>query len=166
LSVLILAGWPVAAEADDNDPAAWCKNGGIPFDATDANRLSDAEIRRVFSGKRLGYIRETIKPPGQYLNAYRELRSDGSVAHVCQNGPTANGPWRLCKLIGSEQKSVAGARDVGVWNIKNRTLCTTPAAFGPRAEVCFAIHRQGETLAARQVSGPRTYCIQGVVTAQ
>lgn len=162
----LLALWPAHAGAQSDDAARWCKNGALPFAATEANRLSDADIHKTLAGKRLVYVRETIKPPGQYINSYRELRSDGSVAHQCRNGPSAAGPWRPCGAIGSEKKSIAGARDVGVWSVNGRMLCTTPAAFGPRAEGCFAIHRQGQILAAKQMTGSRTYCIEGAITAE
>ena len=87
-------------------------------------------------------------------NSHRELRADGSVAHVCQFGRGTAGPWKPCTQIGSEKRTVPGARDVGLWSVKNRALRTFSASFGEGTEACFAIHRQGQAPAAKHISGP------------
>ena len=166
LAALLVAAWPGVAVAQGNDPAASCKNGPMPFAISESNRLSDAEIQQVFAGKKLGYVREATKTPGLYIKAARELRADGSVNHVCTLGRGTSGPWRPCPKIGDEKTSIAGGRDAGVWSVRDRALCTRSASFGEASQGCFAIYRQGPVLAAKQISGPRTYCIEGAVTAQ
>jgi hypothetical protein len=165
--VLVTAAAIAPAHAQQgNDPAARCRNGAIPFAASEANRLGDAQIRDLFIGKKLGYIRESTRTPGIYINATRELRADGSVEHHCSAGRGPNGPWKACAELGSDRQAIKGSRDVGVWRIANRALCVASASFGERSEGCFSIHREGTTLAAKQTGGPRSHCIEGVVTAR
>ncbi len=138
----------------------------MPFAATDANRLGDAQLRETFTDKKLGYIRASTRSPGVFINATRELRADGSLVHNCTVGRGQTGPWKPCVDIGSDKAAIKGSRDVGVWRIANRALCVSSASFGDKSEGCFSIHREGATLAARQLTGSRTYCIEGRVTAQ
>lgn len=166
LAALLAGAWCSPAAAEGNDPTASCRNGAMPFPVSESNRLSDAAIQQLFAGKKLAYVREATKTPGLYISATRELRADGSVKHVCTLGRGTDGPWRPCPKIGDERTSIAGGRDVGVWSVRNGSLCTASASFSQRAEACFAIYRQGQALAARQVSGPRTFCIEGAVAAQ
>lgn len=163
LAVLLIAAAPGLAAAQGNDPAARCRNGALPFAASDANRLADADLQQL-AGKTVVYIRESTRTPGVYVNLTRELRADGSSVHGCQAGRSPDGPWRACTSIGSDKASVAGSRDVGIWSVRARSLCVASASFGERAEGCFAIHRQGQVYAARQISGSRTFCIEGTIT--
>jgi hypothetical protein len=141
-----------------------CKDAAMPFEAAAANRLRGATLREAITGKKLVYIREMIRTPGAWFRGTREHRPDGSMIYRCDVAGSANGPWRPCKSFGSAERRAEGARDVGVWSIKNEALCSAKAAFGDRTEDCFAIHKQGGVLAAKRVSGPRAACVQGTVT--
>lgn len=138
----------------------------MPFAATAANRLTGAALRQAVSGKTLVYIRETHRAPGLWVNNRRELRPDGSMVYTCQVARSAEGPWRPCRSFGSKEKRVQGARDVGVWSIRNEALCGAKASFGERVVDCFAIHRQGAAYAAKRVSGPLAVCMQGNIVLE
>ncbi len=166
LAIVAAVALVAPAQAEDADPGARCRKGALPFAATDANRLDDTQLREIFAGKKLGYVREHAQHAAVYLNQTRELRPDGSAVHTCNSGRGASGPWKPCPQISTAKNSVKGSRDVGVWRIANRSLCVASASFGERSDTCLAIHRRGTALAAKQLSGPRTNCIEGVVTAQ
>jgi len=152
--------------AAQNAPTSFCKNGALPFAATEANRLAGAALQQALSGKRLAYVRESMKTSGIWFSLGREFRADGSSAHTCQAGRGPSGPWGACRQIGEEKVNVAGARDIGVWSVKDNALCVTSASFGERSTGCFAIHRQGQATAAKQLSGNRSFCIEGAITLQ
>ena len=141
-----------------------CRDGDLPFAATQANRLTGAALQQAAIGKRLIYVREFVNRPGTWFRGTREHRNDGSHAFTCEFGRTATGPWQPCANFGSVEKKASGARDVGVWAIKGEALCTTKSAFQGRVEDCFAIHRQGSVYAAKRVSGPLSACVQGTIT--
>jgi len=166
ICVLGLALALPSAAAAQNNPTSFCKNGALPFAATDANRLTGAALQQAVSGKRLVYVRESTKTPGIWFNLGREFRSDGSSIHSCQAGRGPSGPWGACRQIGEEKVNVAGSRDVGVWNIKDNAFCVTSASFGDRSTGCFTVHRQGQALAARQISGNRSFCVEGGIALQ
>ena len=152
--------------AAENAATSFCRNGAPPFAATEANRAARAQLQALISGKRLGYVRESDRGTGVWFNLTREFRTDGSSVHGCQAGRTTNGPWGPCRQVGEERVNVAGPRDVGVWSVKNNALCVVSASFGERSEGCFAIYRQGQALAARQLSGNRSFCVEGAITLQ
>ena len=145
---------------------ALCKDGAMPFAAAADNRLSGAALQQALAGRKLGYLLESLRTPGVWVNNARELRSDGSLVYTCEFSRSPSGPWSPCTSFGSTTKQAAGARDVGVWAIRNDTLCMTGAAFGESSESCFAIHRQGAATAAKRVSGPPSVCIEGAITLQ
>lgn len=138
----------------------------MPFPPTAANQLTGTQLRQAVTGKRLGYMRESIRLPGVFVSNARELRADGSMVYTCTFSRSPNGPWSPCKSYGSMQKRREGARDVGVWSIKNDAVCSVHAAFDEKAENCVKIHRQGSVLAAVRASGSRTACIPGTITLQ
>jgi len=135
----------------------------MPFAATAANKLTGTQLQQAVSGKKLVYLRKSLRFPGMMVNNTREHRPDGSMVYSCEYR-RGDAPWTPCKSIGSVEKRVAGSRDIGVWSIKNGNLCSAKAAFGEHTEDCFAIHRQGAVYAANRVSGPRAVCMQGTIT--
>lgn len=163
-SLTIASVAQAAAAQSQSSPA--CKDGAMPFEATAANRLTGAQLQAAVAGKRLGYLRESLRNPGMLVNNMRDLRADGSFVYTCEFARSPDGPWRKCGSFGSVEKRVAGDRDVGVWSINNNAVCATKSAFGPGAEDCFAIHRQGTAVAAKRVSGPLAACVQGAITLQ
>ncbi len=160
---IALAAAPSFTRAES---AASCKDGAVPFQPSAATQLTGASLQQAVTGKRLGYVRESIRVPGVFTQGTRELRADGSMVYTCQAGRSANGPWRPCKTYGSMQTRREGARDVGVWSIKNNAVCSMHASFGEKAENCVTIHRQGAVLVAARAAGARTACIPGVITLQ
>jgi hypothetical protein len=161
LAALVL---PAAASAQ-NAPTSFCKNGALPFAASEANRLKGPALQQALSGKRLLYVREGTRA-GLWFSLTRELRADGSAVHSCQAARSPGGPWAACRQVGEQRVNVSGARDIGVWNVKDNALCTESASFGQRSLGCFAIHRQGQATAAKQLSGNRSFCIEGAITLQ
>jgi hypothetical protein len=155
---------PAAASAQ-NAPTSFCKNGALPFAASAANRLTGPALQQALSGKRLLYVREGTRG-GLWFSLARELRVDGSAVHSCQAARSPGGPWAACRQVGEERVNVAGPRDIGVWTVKDDALCTESASFGARSHGCFAIHRQGQAMAAKQLSGNRSFCIEGAITLQ
>jgi hypothetical protein len=164
LAALMVAVPSLAAA--QNAPTSFCRNGAMPFAATEANRIAGPALQRLLVGKRLGYVRESNRGNGFWFKLTRELRADGSSVHSCLVSRSANGPWQPCRQVGEERVNVAGSRDVGVWSVKANALCMTSASFGERSGGCFAIYRQGRAYAARQLSGNRSYCIEGAITLQ
>ncbi len=161
LAVLAL---PAAAFAE-NAATSFCKNGALPFAASEANRLTGAALQQALAGKTLGYVREGTRA-GLWFSLTRLLRADGSSVHSCQAARSPSGPWGACRQIGEERVNVAGSRDVGVWNVKDNALCLESASFGQRSLGCFAIHRQGAAYVAKQLSGNRSFCVEGAITLQ
>lgn len=145
---------------------ASCKDGAMPFPPMPANQLTGAQLQQAVTGKRLRYVRESIRLPGVFVNGARELRADGSMVYTCQSSRSANGPWNPCKTYGSMKSRREGARDVGVWSIKNNAVCSMHASFGEKAENCVTIHRQGTVLIAARAPGARTACIPGTITLE
>lgn len=164
MALLAALALPGAAQAQ-NAATSFCKNGALPFAASDANRLTGPALRQALSGKRLLYVREGTRA-GLWFSLTRELRADGSAVHSCQAARSPNGPWGACRQIGEERVNVAGPRDIGVWNVQDNAFCTESASFGQRSAGCFSIHRQGQAFAAKQLSGNRSFCIEGAVTLQ
>lgn len=162
--VFLLLLVPSLAGAQDTPAGARCRYEAPPFAASDANRLSDTALKQLLTGKTFVYVREHAVKAGTYVRLSRELRSDGSFASTCESSGSREGGWKPCTSYGGAKQRVAGARDVGVWRIENRALCYIQAAF--KNDVCFAIHRQGSALAAKNISGPRTNCSEGPVTVQ
>jgi len=156
---------PAAAVAQ-NAPTSFCKNGAPSFAVSDANRLTGPALQQAVAGKRLGYVRESTRGGGIWFSLVREFRADGSSVHACQAGRGPSGPWGACRQIGEEKVNIAGARDVGTWSVKNNSLCVVSASFGERSEGCFALYRQGQAVAAKQLSGNRSFCIEGAITLQ
>lgn len=152
--------------AAQNAATSFCRNGALPFAATEANRVAGAQLQPLISGKRLGYVREPNRGAGVWFNLTREFRADGSSVHGCLAGRSANGPWGPCRQVGEERVNVAGPRDVGVWSVKTNALYVVSASFGERSEGCFAIYRQGQAFAAKQLSGNRSFCVEGAITLQ
>ncbi len=155
-----------ATAAAQQRGGALCKDGAPPFATAAGNRLQGPALQQALAGKRLGYVRESLRTAGVWVNNTRELRGDGSFAYTCEFSRNPSGPWQPCTSFGSTTKQAAGAKDVGVWNVKNNALCMTGAAFGESSEACFAIHRQGTAVAAKRVSGPPSVCIEGAITLQ
>ena len=152
--------------AAENAATSFCRNGAPPFAVTEANRVAGAQLQALISGKRLGYLRESNRGNGVWFNLTREFRADGSSVHSCQAGRSASGPWGPCRQVGEERVNVAGPRDVGVWSVKNNAVCVVSASFGERSEGCFAIYRQGQAFAAKQLTGNRSFCVEGAITLQ
>lgn len=165
IAAIAAAALPAAAMAQ-NAATSFCKNGAMPFATSDATRLTGPALQQAVAGRRLGYVRESMRGGGIWFSLVRELRADGSSAHVCQAGRGPSGPWGACRQIGEEKVNIAGARDVGTWSVKNNSLCLVSASFGERSEGCFAIHRQGQVVAAKQLSGNRSFCIEGAIALQ
>jgi len=163
-ALLFATALTAPAAAQDTPASARCRNEAPPFPVTDANRLSDDELRALFNGKTLAYVRESTRVQGAFVRLARELRADGSMVSSCQLGRNRAGPWKNCQSYGSDTSRVAGHRDVGVWRIENRALCIEHTAF--KLGACFAIHRQGGVLAAKNMRGPRHYCGEGPVTVE
>ena len=138
----------------------------MPFPVSAANQVTGAQLQQAVAGKRLGYVRESNRGAGVWFSLTREFRADGSSVHGCQAGRSANGPWGPCRQVGEERVNVAGPRDVGVWSVKTNALYVVSASFGERSEGCFAIYRQGQAYAARQLSGNRSFCVEGAITLQ
>lgn len=149
------------AEATRGTPA--CADEPLPFEATAANKLASAQLQQAIVGKTLVYLRKSLRYPGMMVNNMREHRPDGSMLYSCEFR-RGDAPWKPCTSIGSVERRVAGSRDVGIWSIKNGSLCSAKAAFGEGTEDCFAIHRQGSVYAAKRVSGPLSACMQGPIT--
>ena len=57
MALLAALALPGAAQAQ-NAATSFCKNGALPFAASDANRLAGPALRQALSGKRLLYVRE------------------------------------------------------------------------------------------------------------
>jgi hypothetical protein len=166
MAIAALAAFLVpAAAAAQNASTSFCRNGTLPFAAGEPARLTGPALQQALSGKRLGYVREGTKP-GLWFNLTRELRADGSSVHACQVARSSSGPWGACRQIGEEKVNVAGSRDIGVWSVKDNALCVESASFGERSRGCFAIYRQGQAFAAKQLSGNRSFCIEGAITLQ
>lgn len=165
LAVVAIAAASLPATAQQRG-GALCKDGTMPFDAAAGNRLSGPALQQALAGKKLVYVRESLRTAGVWLNNTRELRPDGSFAYTCEFSRNQSGPWSPCTSFGSTTKQASGAKDVGVWSIKNNTICMTGAAFGESSDSCFAIHRQGSAVAAKRVSGPASVCIEGGITLQ
>lgn len=142
LAAFAVSVLPGAASAQGGGNPS-CKEGAMPFAATATNRLTGAALLQAVSGKRLVYIRESLRTPGAWVNNMRDYRADGSFVYICEFGRSADGPWRPCGSFGSVERRVAGARDVGVWSIKNDAVC-----------------------AAKRVSGPIAVCMPGAITLQ
>lgn len=155
---------PAAAHAQ-NAATSFCRNGTLPFAASDANRLKGPALQQALSGKRLLYVREGTRA-GLWFSLVRDLRPDGSTVHSCQAARSSSGPWAACRQVGEEKVNVSGSRDIGVWAVQDNALCTESASFGQRSRGCFAIHRQGQATAAKQLSGNRSFCIEGAITLQ
>lgn len=155
---------PCAAHAQ-NAATSFCRNGALPFAANAANRLTGPALQQALSGKRLLYVREGTRA-GLWFSLSRELRADGSTVHACEAARSPSGPWGACRRIGEEKVNVAGSRDVGVWTVKDNALCLESASFGRRSLGCFAIHRQGQALAAKQLTGNRSFCVEGPIALQ
>ena len=166
IAIAAFAALAVAPSLARAEASASCKDGAMPFAPGAANQLTGAQLQQAVTGKRLGYVRESIRVPGVFTQGTRELRADGSMVYTCQAGRSANGPWRPCKTYGSMQTRREGARDVGVWSIKNNAVCSTHASSGEKAENCVTIHRQGAVLIAARAAGARTACIPGIITLQ
>jgi len=165
MAVVAIAALSFPAAAQQRG-GALCKDGAMPFEAAAGNRISGPALQQTLAGKRLGYLRESLRTSGVWVNNTRELRADGSFAYTCEFSRSPSGPWRPCTSFGSTTNQATGARDVGVWTVKNNALCMTGAAFGESAEACFALHRQGTAVAAKRVSGPVSVCIEGGITLQ
>jgi hypothetical protein len=163
LAVLIGATLAQPAPAQSRQTPV-CKDGNLPFAATQANRVAGAALQQAVTGRRLVYVREFSNRPGTWFRGTREHRDDGSHVFTCEAGRSAGGPWQPCSSFGSVEQKASGARDVGVWAIKADALCSTKSAFQGRVEDCFAIHRQGAVCAAKRVSGPLSACVQGTIT--
>lgn len=161
IAAFIAAVLPTIAAAETVRGNPPCKEGAMPFEATVANRLTGAPLQQAVSGKRLVFVRESLRKPGLWSKIGRELRTDGSFVYTCEFARSPSGPWQPCQTFGSTTKRVAGARDVGVWNLKNDAVCATMASFGEKSANCFAIHRQGAAVAAKRVSGQA--CVQGAI---
>lgn len=165
-SILALAALALPAAAfAQNAATSFCRNGTLPFAASDANRLKGPALQQALAGKRLLYVREGTRA-GLWFSLTRELRADGSAVHSCQAARAPGGPWGACRQVGEEKVNVTGSRDIGVWSVKDDALCTESASFGSRSHGCFAIHRQGQATAAKQLSGNRSFCIEGAITLQ
>ncbi len=162
--VLALAIAAPGAALAQSQSTPSCKDAEAPFALTAANRLTGATLQQAVVGKRLVYLRESLRTPGMWVRNIREHRGDGSFVYACEYGRKETGPWRPCASFGSQEKRVAGARDVGVWSVKNETVCSVKSAFGANTEDCFSLHRQGAVFAARRFSGPRSVCINGTIT--
>lgn len=160
-AILILALSSSGASAQGTPDQANCRADPLPFPASDANRLSDEQLRQLLNGKTFFLVRAHTRTPGAFVRLSRELRGDGSMRLTCEFSKSRDGGWQLCKRYGTQKTNIAGAHDVGVWRVENRTLCLVHAAFNTTG--CFAIHRQGGALAAKYVSGPRSYCAEGPV---
>ncbi len=145
---------------------AACKDGAIPFKASAANQLKAGQLQQAVTGKRLVYVRESVRTPGIFVNNSREFRADGSMVYVCRYSRSPNGPWQECKSYGSLKTRREGSRDVGIWSIRNDAVCSMHASFNEKAENCITLHREGAVLAAVRSSGSRTACIPGIVTLQ
>ena len=128
--------------------------------------MTGAQLQQAVAGKRLGYVRESLRTPGVFVNNTRELRSDGSMVYTCEYSRSPSGPWRVCSSYGSTTNRREGGRDVGVWSIKNDVLCSVHASFGQKNEDCITVHRQGSVLAAKRVFGSLTACMPGTITLQ
>lgn len=165
LAVLTVALLPSTAGAQQRS-GALCKEAALPFAADAGNRLTGPAVQQVLVGKRLGYVRESLRTSGVWVNNTREIRADGSFAYTCEFSRSPSGPWRPCSSFGSTTNQATGAKDVGVWSVKNNALCMIGAAFGETAEACFAVHRQGAAVAAKRLSGPSSVCIEGGITLQ
>jgi hypothetical protein len=163
LAVLAATLAPAAGHAQGQGTPS-CKDQEPPFALTAANRQTDAALQQAVVGKKFVYLRESLRTPGVWVKNMREHRGDGSFVYSCAYGRGADGPMRPCASFGSQEKRVAGARDVGVWNMKNDTVCSVKSGFGANTEDCFALHSQGGVFAARRVSGPRAACVNGKIT--
>jgi hypothetical protein len=163
---IVIAGLLCAPSLALAQGTAACKDGAMPFAATAANQLTGAQLQQAVTGKRLGYVRESIRLPGIFVSNTRELRADGSMVYLCRYARSPNGPWQVCKSYGSMKTRREGGRDVGVWSVKNDAVCSMHASFGEKAENCVTIHRQGPVFTAVRASGSRTACIPGVITLQ
>jgi len=154
---------PTAATAQ-NAATSFCKNGALPFAASAANRVSGPALQQALTGKTLVYVRESTRGGGIWFNLTREMRNDGSSVHACQAGRGPSGPWGACRQIGEEKVNIAGPRDIGTWKVQDNALCVESASFGARSAGCFTIHREGQAFAAKQLSGNRSFCIEGAIT--
>ncbi|MCW5774679.1 MAG: hypothetical protein KIT16_23745 [Rhodospirillaceae bacterium] len=165
LAVFVACLVPSLATAQSRG-GALCKDGALPFAVGAANRIMGAALNQAVTGKRLGYVRESLRNPGVWVNNGRTLRPDGSMAYTCEFSRSPSGPWQPCTSFGSTTNQARGARDVGVWAVEGNALCMTGASFGETSRSCFSIHRQGGALAAKRLSGPAAVCIEGAVTLQ
>ena len=90
LASLALAALPAAAVAQNN--GALCKDAAMPFNAAAGNRLQGPALQQAVSGKRLTYVRESLRTSGVWVSNTRELRADGSFAYVCEFSRNPSGP--------------------------------------------------------------------------
>ena len=98
-----------------------------------------------------------IAPAAEFLAVVPTLAAaQNAPASFCKNG--------ALPFAAADANRVAGARDVGLWSIKNNALRAVSASFGERSEGRFAIHRQGPAVAAKQLSGNRSFRVEGAIT--
>ena len=64
----------------------------MPFATSPANRLTGAALMQAISGKRLTYVRESVRTPGAWVNNMRDHRPDGSFVYLCEFGRTEAAP--------------------------------------------------------------------------
>ena len=90
-----------------------CADDALPFAVGPANRLTGARLLQAVSGKKLTYLRKSIRTPGAWVISSREHRADGSMLYICEYGPSQTGPWRPCGSFGSIERRTAGNRTLG-----------------------------------------------------
>src|SRR5687767_6258610 len=93
LALLVATVLAAPAAVQDTPANARCRNEALPFADTDANRLSEEQLRTLFTGKSFVYVRESTRVPGSLVRLGRELRADGSMLSTCQVGRSRTGPW-------------------------------------------------------------------------
>jgi hypothetical protein len=161
---LSLAALPLSTGAAQTRGGALCADDAMPFAASAGNQVRGAALQQAVAGKRLGYVRRSLRSEGVWVDNGRTLRADGSMAYSCGYSRSPGGPWQPCGSFGSTSRQARGARDIGVWALRSDRLCMTSATFGESSQSCFTIHRQGSAFAAKRVSGPAAVCIQGAIT--
>ncbi len=158
-----LASGPAVAQS----PVSGC-GGPFPFPLSDGNRVAAKDMRRLFAGKTVEYIRhyqeEGIETPrGRTLPVRRERifglqwRADGSLLSTCEERTGTAESFKPCLGM---TPNVPGSSDAGVWRIADQVLCWTQTRVRGSEEVCVTVHRQDGRYAAKLARGAWT-CLEG-----
>ncbi len=161
-AALLAAADVVAVPARAEQRAGPCITPPPAFPLTEANRVAGPALASLVTGQTIVHVRRNTN--GGYSRVRRQLRDDGSLALLAQNGPTPEGPWKTATRVASTGSTIAGGREVGVWSLRGGYVCMELSTLSQGQTKCHAIHRQGGSLYARATSQPN--CLDGDIKVQ